>query len=157
MKIARETIAASILLGFAACLVWLPQGAGFSAPQMVGNAGVPAYHSQLPAGQLPVTLSPRQFTDPVVQNAYAIAGRMKKTLYQQPCYCYCGRSQGHGSLLDCFVSKHGSGCDICILEAFYSYEQLRKGKTPAQIRAGIKRGDWQQVDTSKYGKYPVTK
>src|SRR6266852_2436805 len=152
MKIARETIAASILLGFAACLFWLRQGAAFSAPQMVGNSGVPAYHSQLPAGQLPVTLSPRQFTDPVAQNAYAIAGRMKKTLYQQPCYCYCDRSQGHGSLLDCFASKHGSGCGTCIQEALYTYEEFRKGRTAAQIREGIERGEWQAVDLSKYQK-----
>jgi len=37
-------------------------------------------------------------------------------------------------------------------EAFYSYEQTRKGKTPSQIREGIIRGDWQKVDTAKYAK-----
>jgi hypothetical protein len=35
-------------------------------------------------------------------------------------------------------------------EAFYSYEQTRKGKTPAQIREAIIRGDWQKVDLAKY-------
>jgi hypothetical protein len=90
------------------------------------------------------------FTDPVIRNAYVVAARVKKALYQQPCYCYCDRSQGHGSLLDCFTSKHGSVCETCIREALYTYEQSHKGKTSAQIREGIERGDWQSVDLSKY-------
>jgi len=77
-------------------------------------------------------------------------GAREKVLYQQPCYCHCDRSQGHTSLLDCFASKHGSGCGVCMREAIYSYEQSHKGKTAAQIRAGIERGEWQQVDMSKY-------
>jgi len=76
-----------------------------------------------------------QFENPVVQNAYAKAAKVKKVLYQQPCYCHCDRSLGHGSLLDCFASKHGSMCDVCIKEAFYSYEQTLKKKTAEQIRA----------------------
>jgi hypothetical protein len=35
-------------------------------------------------------------------------------------------------------------------EAFYSYEQTRKGKTASQIREGIMRGDAQTVDLTKY-------
>ena len=111
---------------------------------------VPAFHSQPPDGQLPETLSPSQFTNIVVQNAYTLAARVKKVLYQQPCYCHCDRSQGHTSLLDCFASKHGAGCGVCMREAIYSYEQSHKGKTAAQIRAGIERGEWQQVDMSRY-------
>src|SRR6267378_6269902 len=96
------------------------------------------------------TLSPSQFTDVVVQNAYTLAARVKKILYHQPCYCHCDRSQGHTSLLDCFASKHGSECGVCMREAIYSYEQSHKGKTAAQIRAGIERGEWRDVDMSKY-------
>src|SRR5258708_38123499 len=95
-------------------------------------------------------MNPEFFADPVVQNAYAIAAKIKKTLYQQPCYCHCDRSQGHGSLLDCFASKHGSECGVCMREAIYSYEQTRKGKTAAEIRAGIEEGEWQHVDMMKY-------
>jgi hypothetical protein len=87
-----------------------------------------------------------------VQNAYAIAAKIKKALYQQPCYCHCDRSQGHKSLLDCFASKHGAGCGTCIYEDFYAYEQSRKGKTSAQIRAGIIKGEWHSVDLTKYQK-----
>jgi hypothetical protein len=97
-------------------------------------------------------VNPEFFSDPLVQNAYAVAARIKKTLYQQPCYCHCDRSQGHGSLLDCFASKHGAGCNICMSESFYASEQLRKGKTAAQIRAGIVQGEWQSVDLAKYQK-----
>jgi len=118
--------------------------------QAGGEEPVPVFHSQVPQGPLPATMSPTLFTDIVVQNAYTVAARVKKSLYQQPCYCHCDRSQGHGSLLDCFASKHASICEICIREDFYSYEQSRKGKTGAQIREGIERGDWQQVDVSKY-------
>src|SRR5467141_5249772 len=129
-------------------------GAPRGASQLAQSAeeAVPAFHNEPPQGQLPETLSPSQFTDVVVQNAYTLAARVKKTLYQQPCYCHCDRSQGHTSLLDCFASKHGSGCNICISEDFYAYEQLRKGKTPGQIRRAIVQGEWQSVDLTKYQK-----
>jgi hypothetical protein len=130
---------------------------GADSPQPPADSSVPAYHTQAPRGALPATMNPELFPDPVVQNAYAIAAKIKKTLYQQPCYCHCDRSQGHGSLLDCFASKHGAGCNICIYEDFYGYEQSHKGKTAAQIRAGIIKGDWQSVDVTKYEKLLPTK
>jgi len=111
---------------------------------------VPAFHNQAPQSQLPDTVSPTEFSDVVVQNAYILAGRVKKILYQQPCYCHCDRSHGHKSLLDCFASKHGPACGVCMREAIYSYEQAHHGKTAAQIRAGIEHGEWQQVDMTKY-------
>jgi len=111
---------------------------------------VPAFHAAAPQGPLPATLSAALFTNVVVQNAYTVAARVKKILYQQPCYCHCDRSQGHGSLLDCFAGKHASGCDVCIREGFYAYEQARKGKTAAQIRTGIEHDEWRQVDMTNY-------
>ncbi|HEV1995940.1 MAG TPA: CYCXC family (seleno)protein [Candidatus Acidoferrum sp.] len=151
-------LSAAALCGFALVLVLVPQQAASkspqttSLPQPAADEPVPAYHEQAPEGALPATMNPELFTDPVVQNAYAVAAKIKKTLYQQPCYCHCDRSQGHGSLFDCFASKHGAGCNICIYEDFYSYEQSRKGKTAAQIRAGIIKGDWRSVDATKYQK-----
>jgi hypothetical protein len=149
-------LSAAALIGFALGLVLIPERAASkspqsaNSPQSAADEPVPAYHARAPQGVLPATMSPELFPDPVVQNAYAIAAKIKKTLYQQPCYCHCDRSQGHGSLLDCFASKHGAGCNICINEDFYSYEQSRKGQTAAQIRAGIIKGDWQSVDLTKY-------
>ena len=145
----NKIICAAIL-----CVVALgmPLTAPHAASQLAQSAEevVPAFHSQPTQEQLPETLSPSQFTNVVVQNAYILAARVKKVLYQQPCYCHCDRSQGHTSLLDCFASKHGAGCGVCMREAIYAYEQSHKGKTAAQIRAGIERGEWQQVDMSKY-------
>ena len=149
-------LGAAVLFGFALGLGLIPQPAASqspqdaNAPQSATAEPLPAYHAQAPQGAPPATMNPELFPDPLVQNAYAIAAKIKKTLYQQPCYCHCDRSQGHGSLLDCFASKHGAGCNICIYEDFYSYEQSRKGKTAAQIRAGIVKGDWQSVDVTKY-------
>jgi hypothetical protein len=111
---------------------------------------VPAFHKQAPQGELPATMNPDLFTDPIVQNAYTVAAKVKKALYQQPCYCHCDRSQGHKSLLDCFASKHGSVCGTCMYEDFYTFEQSAKGKTAAQIRAAIIKGEWKSVDANKY-------
>lgn len=121
-----------------------------SLTQDVSAEPVPAFHNTVPDGPLPATMSATLFTDPVAQNAYSVAAHIKKILYQEPCYCHCDRSQGHGSLLDCFVSKHAAACGICEREDFYAYEQSRKGKTGAQIRDGIEHGDWQGVDMTKY-------
>jgi hypothetical protein len=142
------------VLLFAAALLDLPQFAATqSQPAQADSAEpVPAFHAQPPSGDLPPTMDPSLYSEKVIFNAYVVAGRVKKVLYQQPCYCHCDRSSGHGSLLDCFVSRHGSGCDICQKEAFYSYEQTKKGKTPVQIREAIEKGEWQKVDLAKYSK-----
>jgi hypothetical protein len=160
MKILGKVFLAGALLAIGAVLLVAPQFAASSAPQNMANMQhgnnpdepTPAFHAQPPTDTLPPTMEPSLFPDTGVFNAYVVAGRVKKVLYQQPCYCHCDRSQGHGSLLDCFVSRHGSGCDICMKEAFYSYEQTHRGKTPAQIREGIMHGEWQKVDLAKYSK-----
>jgi hypothetical protein len=159
----KKLSSAAILFAVAAGIALLPQHAASrpplqaSMPQAGVDEPVPAYHVQAPQGELPATMNPELFADPVVQNAYTVAAKIKKTLYREPCYCHCDRSQGHTSLLDCFASKHGAGCNICIDEDFYAYEQSRKGKTAAQIREGIIKGEWQSVDVSKYQKPLSTK
>lgn len=152
MRVNRILPASAILSALALAAALLPQVVASGSPQ--APSAVPAFHRELPAGPLPAILRPNLFTDPIVQNAYAIAARIKKTLYQEPCYCHCDRSQGHGSLLDCFASRHGSGCDICMLETFYTSEQLAKHMSAAQIREGIIRGDWGKLDLARYQKYP---
>ncbi len=151
-------LSAAGLFGFALGLVLIPQRAaskspqGANSPQSAAAELVPAYHAQAPQGALPATLDPELFPDPLAQNAYAVAAKIKMTLYQQPCYCHCDRSQGHGSLLDCFASKHGSQCGTCIYEDLYAFEQSRKRKSAAQIRAGIIKGEWKSVDAAEYQK-----
>jgi hypothetical protein len=156
MRGIQKLLGSAVLFGSAIGLFLVPQRAASESTreQNTAQSGkeepVPAFHAQAPQGALPATMNPDLFSDPVVQNAYMVAAKIKKTLYQQPCYCHCDRSQGHSSLLDCFASKHGSDCGTCIYEDFYSYEQFRKGKSAAQIRAGIIKGEWQSVDASKY-------
>ena len=161
MPLIQKCSALSILFAFAFGLLLLPQQSISGASHLSSLAepqsatDVPAFHNEAPVGALPATMSPDNFSDPLVQNTYALATHVKKVLYQEPCYCHCDRSQGHESLLDCFVSKHGAACGICVREDLYSYEQTRKGKTPAQIRDGIIQGQWQSVDISKYQTPPV--
>jgi hypothetical protein len=161
MRKTKKILGGLILVALGLVLAALPQHAASNslrgtsnavAPRSGSEEPVPAYHAQAPAPKdaLPGTMDPSIFPQAGVSNAYAVAARVKKILYQEPCYCHCDRSQGHGSLLDCFVSKHGSGCNICMGEDFYVYEQSRKGKTAAQIREGIIKGEWQSVDLSKY-------
>ena len=158
MKTLGKILAVATILVAGRCLLGNPQFAAGPEPmadmrsEQAPNAdeAIPAFHTQPPKDTLPPTMEPSLFSNPVVSNAYAAAGRVKKVLYQEPCYCHCDRSMGHGSLLDCFVNRHGSECDTCMKEALYSYEQTHKGKTPAQIREGIIQGEWQKLDLAKY-------
>jgi len=161
MNYAGKILTMMTLVLASTALVVLPQFASTEGQQQMpgmdhsaqsASEPVPAFHAQPPQGELPPTMEPSIYSDKLIFNAYAVAGRVKKVLYQEPCYCHCDRSNGHGSLLDCFANRHGAGCDICIKEAFYAYEQTHKGKTPAQIRDGIVKGDWQKVDLAKYQK-----
>jgi hypothetical protein len=144
--------AAFLLLPQFAATQSQPSLPGMDHRQGASAEPVPTFHAQPPSGDLPPTMEPSIYSDKLIFNAYVVAGRVKKVLYQQPCYCHCDRSNGHGSLLDCFANRHGAGCDICQKEAFYSYEQTKKGKNPTQIREGIERGDWEKVDIAKYQK-----
>ena len=157
MQTKCEWLMGAALFTAALLVVSLPYGADLHAGQNGSQADepVPAYHSQPPVGALPDTLDPARFDNPVIKNTYALAGKVKKVLYQQPCYCHCDRAHGHSSLLDCFTSTHGSMCNVCLGEALYSYEQTRQGKTAAQIREGIQNGEWQKVDAAKYQTYPA--
>jgi len=143
-------VAATLLLTLLPAARTAPQAN--SAPS---EEPVPAYHAEPPTGALPPTMDPEEFDHPVIKNAYALAGKVKKVLYQEPCYCHCDKGHGHTSLLDCFTSKHGSMCNVCMAEAIYSYEQTQKKKTPAEIRAAIIQGEWQHIDGSKYQTYPA--
>ena len=114
------------------------------------DLGIPSYHAYALKPPFPATLDPNRFPDALNRNVYALAAKVRPVLYQQPCYCYCDRHAGHKSLLDCYVSTHGSECDVCQKEAVLSYQLTRKGKTPAQIRAAIIHGDWRAVDLNPY-------
>lgn len=112
---------------------------------------VPAFHSALPKGSLPKLLAEEErtgvyFSYPYQVAAYKMADAVPDLLYQMPCYCRCDRAMGHKSLHSCFEVSHGAVCTTCMSEAAYVYQQNHAGKTVAQIRAGIERGDWQEID-----------
>ena len=83
---------------------------------------------------------------PYQRHAYELAAKIPKVIHQQPCYCYCDRGMGHNSLHSCFLGTHGAQCGTCLKELYYSYTMHKQGKTARQIRAGIIKGDWKQID-----------
>jgi hypothetical protein len=114
---------------------------------------VPAYHTSPPAknAKLAPILSQQQLehyglTMPVQREAYKAAAKSSAVIYQMPCYCYCDRNHGHKSLRSCFEGTHGANCGTCAQESLYSYQMSRKGWSVNQIRDGIIRGDFRQID-----------
>jgi hypothetical protein len=116
------------------------------------GSGIPAYNAAppKPGKKLPPILGKEQLWGenaqyPFQSHAYELAAKIPVVLHQQPCYCYCDR-MGHNSLHSCFEDTHGAQCATCLKELYYSYAEHKKGRTPRQIRAGIIRGEWKQVD-----------
>jgi hypothetical protein len=131
--------------------VTLSMSAQWAAPQGDANE-VPAYNAAPPAKgtTLPPIMSKGDLWEkdaehPYQLHAYELAAKIPVVLHQQPCYCYCDRV-GHNSLHSCFENTHGARCETCMKELYYAYEQNKKGKTAAQIRAGIIKGDWKQIN-----------
>ena len=133
----------------------MPMSMPMQSNQRLGTANVPAYHPHPPQGPLPATQPPSKYSDPRVRTIYALAARIKKVLYQEPCYCRCDRDLGHTSLLSCFVGNHASVCEVCLMEAAYTYQETRKGLTAAQIRKNIEHGDWRSINLNDYMQAPA--
>ncbi|HUJ93821.1 MAG TPA: CYCXC family (seleno)protein [Terriglobales bacterium] len=142
------------LLGFiflVAVTLFAPMA--ISSPGEEDEAQVPAFHTAAPikGAKLPDILVKEQLWGSNAQyavqvHAYELAAKIPSVLYQQPCYCYCDRSMGHKSLHSCFENVHGAQCATCMKELYYTYLMHKKGKTAAEIRRGIIKGEWQQVD-----------
>ncbi|MGD0912749.1 MAG: PCYCGC motif-containing (lipo)protein [Terracidiphilus sp.] len=140
------------ILGFAASLLTAASYAQWSNPA----EDVPAYHPSAPlkVASLPPILSGSQLTGPQFQypwqrHVYQQVAKVSSVVYQLPCNCRCDRSLGHTSLRSCFEGLHGTECSTCAKEGFYAYQQTKLGKTPAQIRAGIARHDYEAIDLDK--------
>lgn len=115
---------------------------------------IPAYNALPPKKALPPVLAGNQlsgvyFSHPYQVTAYKMAAAIPGVLHQQPCYCHCDKTMGHNSLHSCFEGTHGAACSTCMREAVYAYQQTKKGQTAKQIRAGIEKGEWQNVDLEK--------
>ena len=115
---------------------------------------VPAYNASAPTRPLPAVLSGQQLSGPYFAHAYQVtaykmAAKIPGVLHQEPCYCRCDREMGHNSLHSCFEGTHGAACSTCMKEGVFAYQQTRLGRTPAQIRAAIEKGEWMNVDLEK--------
>jgi hypothetical protein len=109
------------------------------------NAGPPPKGAKLPALLTKADLWGADAQYPYQTHAYELAAKIPSVLHQQPCYCFCDR-MGHNSLHSCYENTHGAQCFTCLKELYYSYQQHQKGKTAAQIRAGIIKGEWKSID-----------
>jgi hypothetical protein len=117
---------------------------------------VPAYHPSAPLNihSIPPILHGAQLTGPNFRyhwqvRAYQLAAQIPAVIYQLPCNCRCDRALGHTSLHSCYETTHSTECDVCAAEGFYAYFKTKAGWTPAQIRAGIARHEYEQIDLSK--------
>jgi hypothetical protein len=131
--------------------VTLSMSAQWMAQEEEGS-GIPAYNAGPPpkGTKLPEILTKDQLWGadaqyPYQTHAYELAAKIPAVLHQQPCYCFCDRT-GHNSLHSCYENTHGARCATCLKELYYSYQQHQKGKTATQIRAGIIKGEWKQID-----------
>ena len=78
-------------------------------------------------------------TYPRVAGVYRQASAIPQVLDGLYCYCHCSEHSGHYSLLDCFRSDHGAGCDICLSEAATAYRMSQDGQTLDEIRDEVDR------------------
>lgn len=144
-----RSLRTQLWLTVALALVTLGASAQWTDPSI----DIPAFHPSAPprTAALPPILHGKDLTGPNFQypwqvKVYQDAARIPNVLYQLPCYCRCDRALGHQSLRSCFEGLHGAECGTCAKEGFYAYQMTRKGWTPKQIRAGIERGDWKNID-----------
>jgi hypothetical protein len=117
---------------------------------------VPAYHSSAPLNihALPAILHGAQLAGTNFQyrwqvHAYQLAAQVSSVIYQLPCNCRCDRALGHSSLHSCYENTHSTECSTCAQEGFYAYYKTKAGWTPAQIRAGIARHEYESIDLDK--------
>ena len=140
------------LLALALCAFTAASYAQWANPA----ADVPAYHPSAPlkVSALPPILHGAQLTGPHFSfpwqvEVYLEAAKASRVLYQLPCNCRCDRALGHTSLRSCFEGLHGTECSTCAQEGVYAYRQTQIGKTPAQIRAGIARHEYESINLEK--------
>jgi hypothetical protein len=69
-----------------------------------------------------------------VTAAYSVARRRPDLLKQLPCHCGCQLSPlSHSSNLDCFKTKHGESCFICVRTAIQADRMATEGKSIEEI------------------------
>ncbi len=114
---------------------------GLAAALMVGRGSGGPLHPEprADAASMGESLMPASFftSNPRVLKTYQLARDVPAVLDGIYCYCHCKEELGHRSLISCFQSQHGAGCDICLGEADMAEEMHAQGKSLAEIRAQI--------------------
>ena len=117
---------------------------GGGALGLVAAAGSAGWlYARAPATPWYVTDGPAN-----VRQSYAYAVAHPEVLRHIPCYCDCGRTEGHRRVLDCFVADrdlfdrpryddHGVGCHLCVAVVLDARDRIAAGKTLAETRAEI--------------------
>jgi Protein of unknown function with PCYCGC motif len=143
-----------ILLTVIAAMATAASYAQWSSP----GDDIPAYHAAPPAqgATMAPILSGKQLTGESFRYAWQVetykeAAKVPKVLYQLPCYCRCDRALGHQSLHSCFEGTHGAACSTCAKEAVYAYRMTQQGKSAKQIRDGILRKEYENINLEALG------
>lgn len=89
------------------------------------------------AAQLEMVPAARYASTPGIAEVYQMAAEIPDVLDGIFCYCYCHDNFAHYSLLDCFRSDHGAGCDVCLQEAMLAYRMNQQGNSLNQIRQAV--------------------
>ena len=74
---------------------------------------------------------------PRIESVYRQAREIPHVLDGLHCYCECASHSGHYSLLDCFKSDHGAGCDVCMTSTAIAHQLAEEGKLLDEIREAI--------------------
>ncbi len=91
----------------------------------------------------PVLLPSYAYNSSDTLSAYKVAISAPEALSVVPCYCGCGRSQGHDNLKDCFLqpngsyTDHASNCHLCVAEALDVGKWHAEGVSLKEIRSRI--------------------
>ena len=89
------------------------------------------------AAQLDMVPAARYAATPGIADVYRMAAEIPEVLDGIFCFCYCHDNFAHYSLLDCFRSDHGAGCDVCLQEAILAYQMTQGGSSLSQIRQAV--------------------
>jgi hypothetical protein len=116
--------------------------AGLVAVVMVGASEASGSHPEprtdattVQAEQL---VTAERYADyPRIAEVYAQAAEIPDVLDGLYCYCHCADHADHYSLLDCFKSDHGAGCDVCLTQAALAHRLHGEGKSLKEIRQAV--------------------
>ncbi|MDH3205855.1 MAG: PCYCGC domain-containing protein [Gemmatimonadota bacterium] len=125
--------------------IWIMSGSVVAALVVVALVAGPrsalSHHPapRIDAHEMHVMPAARYANSPGVGEVYEMAAEMPEMMDGVYCYCLCRNTFGHYSLLDCFLTDHGAGCDICMQEAILTYQMTKQGDSLDDIRQEVDR------------------